>query len=84
MFCTCYTQTWIQSGENEKFTRIVWVVKFCTKIGTKSDTEGIVATHCRHVLFKVLTSKYWQHMLQIGSMFEVWLHVTIAFLFLQK
>ena len=29
------------------------------KFDTKSDTEGIVVTHCRDVLFEVSTSKYW-------------------------
>ena len=62
----------------------MWVAKFCTKIGTKSNTKGIVGTYWGHILFKVLTSKYWWHMSQISSMFEVCLHVTIAFLILKK
>ena len=70
--------------ETKKFTRIAWVAKFCTKIGIKSETKGIVVTCCRHILFKVLTSKYQQHVSQRSSMFEVWLHVTIAFFILEK
>ena len=50
----------------------------------KSDTEGIVVTDCGHVLYKVITSKYQQHMLQMSGMIEVWLHVTSAFLILEK
>ena len=54
---------------NEKFIRFAQVATFYMKIGTKCDTEGIVATHCRLILLK-----FWQHVSQIiviSSVLEV-------------
>ena len=46
-------------------------MKFCMKIDTKSDVEGIVVMHYRHILFEVSPSKYQWQMLQLSGMFEV-------------
>ena len=47
----------LNSGLSKKFTRVTWVASFHPILDFNGDTEGIIVTHCRLELLKVLDIK---------------------------
>ena len=47
----------LNSGLSKKFTRVTWVARFHTILDVNGDIEGIIVTHCKLDLLKVLDIK---------------------------
>ena len=47
----------LDSGLSKQFTRVAWVAGFHTILDYNNDTKGIIVTHCRLDLLKVLDIK---------------------------